>query len=185
MELISNDKHSNVELIHDLDHPEDNLIDIANIEASYSLSAKYFVRIHAKNYNPFSLKNTNTYKKIIELGHSIGLHFEPSFYESKKHIYEAIAKESDMLAYCLDTSVNSVSIHEPSRFGAVQEEVDIPSNLRYYCWNSSHYSGKKYISDSSARWREGCMCQHIGKHSHIIILTHPIWWFDRTSAENY
>jgi len=174
---------SSIELIHDIDSAEENLLEIGQMEANWGLSAKYFIRIHAKQYNPFSLKNINMYKKLIELGHEIGLHFEPNFYE-KGQIREAIEKQVSLFSFELGTPVKLISLHEPARFGTIDESF-VPEGLTLYCYTSEHYKGKKYISDSGGRWREGCMCNHLGKHDKMIILTHPWWWFEKNSAENY
>jgi hypothetical protein len=182
MQLISLASNT-CEILHDLDHPEDNILEIAELERIHQISAKYFIRIHAKNYNPFSLKNLQIYRKLVEMGHELGLHFEPGFY-SENSITEAITKEAEALQFIVGVPIKYLSIHEPARFGSVNQ-ASIPNSLLYYCWNSTYYTDKKYISDSSARWREGCMCEHIGKHEKLIILTHPIWWFKETSAENY
>lgn len=172
-----------IELIHDLDHPESNIPQIASLETSREIKATYFIRLHAKNYNALSLSNIQAYRNLSDQGHRLGLHFEPSFYE-KNEVIEAISKESQLLEFTIGRPIKSVSIHEPARFGSI-DQYSIPSNLKYYCYDSKYYQNKKYISDSGGRWREGCMCQHIGKHSEMIILTHPIWWYEKTSAENY
>jgi hypothetical protein len=119
---------------------------------------------------------------VHDFGHQIGLHFEPSFYK-KEEIRDAIVAESQALSKLLGVSVLSFSIHEPARFGSIEPDM-IPEHLRYYCWNAPYYEGKKYLSDSGVRWREGCMCEHFHREN-LIILTHPDHWYQETSAENY
>jgi hypothetical protein len=53
------------------------------------------------------------------------------------------------------------------------------------CHNSSFFQEYKYLSDSSCNWREGCFSKHVGKYSHLLVLTHPIWWYNKSPAENY
>ena len=44
----------------------------------------------------------------------------------------------------------------------------------------------KYISDSGARWREGDMFEWLQKNTpKLYVLTHPVWWYDKTTLENY
>jgi hypothetical protein len=43
----------------------------------------------------------------------------------------------------------------------------------------------KYISDSSARWREGHFYEWVGKVDLIQVLVHPIWWYQNIPQENY
>lgn len=172
-----------IEMIHDIDFEPNNVREMAEIECRNGLKTTYFVRLHAKSYNAFSLPVLETLSDLVEsYGHRIGLHFEPSFYEEKR-ISEAILRESAMLNFVLRVPITALSIHEPARFGSIKQE-DVPEGMTLYCWDSAYYKGKKYISDSGSRWREGCMCQHL-HHEEMIILTHPDSWFHRTSAENY
>lgn len=43
----------------------------------------------------------------------------------------------------------------------------------------------KYLSDSSGSWREGYFRQWVGREQLMHVLTHPIWWFEHSPAENY
>lgn len=182
LQRISLEGHS-VELIHDIDDQLDNSHRFAEIEKKYGISAKYFIRLHGKLYNPLTLKNIKAMKDLLVQGHELGLHFEPSFY-SKEEIDNAIKIELSMLGLAVAGPINLLSIHEPARFGSI-DPSSVPVDVKYYCWDSEHYKSKKYISDSGGRWREDCMCKHLGRHSEMIILTHPMWWFDQYSAENY
>jgi hypothetical protein len=173
-----------VEWIHDIDHFTDNLIEFAQLEREYGVTAKYFIRMHARYYNPLSTKTVGVLKRIVnEFGHQLGLHFEHHFYPPEQ-VQEAIKKEQELLSYCLSVPISYLSSHLPNKCGVLSEEV-VPKDMTYYGWSSHHYQGKKYISDSGGRWREGCMCNHIGKHPQMVILTHDVWWFTDTPAENY
>jgi len=171
-----------IELIHDIDHLTSNIEEFLKIEDSFDLQSTSFIRLHAKNYNPLSFENITRFSKLFK-NSKIGLHFEPSFYK-KEQISAAIQKEREILELSYTRSINALSIHEPARFGSI-DCAQIPNSMKYYCHDSNYYQDKKYISDSGGRWREGCMCQHIGKHEKMIVLTHPLWWYNETSAENY
>lgn len=172
-----------IEMIHDIDFEPNNVESMAEIEHRYGLQTTYFVRLHAKGYNPFALPHLDVLSRLVEsYRHRIGLHFEPFFYE-RPRLKEAIKRESEMLSFVLNCPIHQISIHEPARFGSITEE-DVPEGMTLYCWDAAYYRGKKYISDSGSRWREGCMCGHL-QHSDLIVLTHPDSWFHRTSAENY
>jgi hypothetical protein len=175
---------STTELLHDVDNDLDNVLEMAAIEFAHGQKAKYFIRVHAKYYNPFSLPNVRVLKKITsEMHHEVGLHFEPGFYRYPD-IARGIQKEAELLEYlCGVPAVRHLSIHEPARLGTIDDDL-VPQHLRLYCWGSKYYRDKKYISDSSAHWREGCMCQHIGRHPKLLVLTHPFWWFSRSQSEN-
>jgi len=182
LEMISQ-SHSQVEMIHDIDIAPDNLTTMASMEKEYSIQATYFIRLHSRTYNPFALPYLRLFQETAQkFGHKLGLHFEPKFYEGR-NIREAITREAEALSFGLNQPISAMSIHEPARFGSINPE-DLPSGMTYYCWNAPYYSGKKYISDSSVRWREGCMCQNL-HHENLIILTHLDHWYVETSSENY
>ena len=91
-------------------------------------------------------------------------------------------KERELLSQLLGTEVVGLSRHEPSRTNI--KTANIPDNFLYEAY-SDQFSELKYISDSSAHWREGCMCQHIGKVDRLYILTHGFWWYRNSPLENY
>jgi hypothetical protein len=180
---LSRTSPEEVELIHDVDDQSDNLLDFAAIEKEAGFSAKYFIRTHAKTYNPYSLPYVKRFRRLVELGAELGLHFEPSFYD-RDELALGMEREASMLEFVLKAPIRYVSLHEPARGGNLDEAV-VPSRFRYYSYDSAHYRGKKYVSESAGRWREGCFCQHTGKHARLIVLTHPNWWYWETSAECY
>lgn len=173
-----------VEWIHDVDHSVMNLLHFAKIENELDIKSTYFVRTHARTYNPFCYEVLKTLRTLVDTyGHQIGLHFEPWYY-LKDDMALAINREATLLSSLVGDPVQSVSIHSPSKGGTVPETL-VPSGMTYYCYDSNYYQGKKYISDSGGRWREGCMCQHLGKHERMIILTHDLWWYNEYSSESY
>src|SRR4051812_14407902 len=64
---------------HDIDLSIDNCLTFAEIEKSLGIRATYFVRLHARLYNPFEFHTYNKLRAIEKLGHEIGLHYEPGF----------------------------------------------------------------------------------------------------------
>jgi hypothetical protein len=173
-----------IEWIHDVDHFADNLLEFAALESENGVSAKYFIRLHARYYNALSVRTIETVRRLVsEYGHEIGLHFEHHLYPAED-VAAALRMERETLQFFFRVPINSVSTHLPAKCGSLEKQI-IPDDMKYYCWSSEHYQGKKYISDSGGRWREGCMCQHIGQHQKMIILTHDVWWFRNTPSDNY
>jgi hypothetical protein len=173
-----------VELIHDVDFAPTNLERFAELERTFNLTAIYFIRLHARYYNALSHQMIQTFRDIhYRFGHQLGLHFEPSFYSPDK-LAEGILKEKVILESLLEVKLHALSIHTPLKVGSIDPSL-VPSSLTYFCHDSPHYHGKKYLSDSNGRWREGCMCNHFSGKDPLVILTHPNWWFEQTPVENY
>jgi hypothetical protein len=57
--------------------------------------------------------------------------------------------------------------------------------FRYEAYTPRFMKGFKYLSDSNGKWREGCICGHLGRHDRLCVLIHGWWWFERSPVENY
>jgi hypothetical protein len=183
-EILASLKGSDFEITHDVDFPPNNVEEIARIEANLGIATKYFIRLRAKHYNALSLENTTLFTKLHkEYGHIIGLHFEASFY-TPNSVREGIALEAALLGKTVGAEIKYLSLHCPAKAGTITDAV-VPSGLQLYSYDSPYYKDKKYISDSGGRWREGCACNHIGKHPKLLVLTHPNWWYHSNPSENF
>ena len=68
---------------HDIDFCPERALHIAKIENDFNIKSTYFVMSNSKLYSLKKQKYLQSIKKIISLGHSIGLHFDPNYYFSK------------------------------------------------------------------------------------------------------
>ncbi len=173
-------------LRHDIDRSLSRALTMARMEKELGVRATYFVRVHAPTYNVFEYNTYRALQEIRSLGHEIGLHFEAVDFG---HIngeapLEVFQREKAVLETALNITVVSAAAHgEHSRSGPghnrdffqcfTKEQVGI----KYDAYDTAFTREMKYISDSSGIWREGCMCNHIGKYPRLQILVHPCWWF--------
>jgi len=171
---------------HDEDLSLAAAYNLAKIESDLGINSTYFVRLHAKNYNLLSQESYSTVHKLIEMGHEIGFHYElhthPALLPREEEIFVC---SKALLESILDIEIRGISYHEPARFMNEDDKRELPPGIQYEAYENRFMENYKYISDSSAHWREGCMCQHIGKKERLYILTHGFWWFDKSPAENY
>lgn len=174
-------------LRHDIDFNVKNALKFAKIENELKIRATYFLRVHA-NYNPFSLENYGVIKKLIGLGHEVGLHHEVDFAkihnENQKELFFRARK---VLEAITKKKILGVTPHEPVRSKTLINEKNLKEfDLNYEGYSTKFIKDVKYISDSLCRWREGCMCEFIKKRTpKLYINTHPFWWYERTPLENY
>jgi len=175
---INKSKYKNI-MIHDVDIWTNNMIDILNLEIKYDINSIWFFRFHAKNYNLLSYDVINFIKKFKNLNKiKLGIHLEPFYFNE----FNIVSEQVSILEKILNESIKYASIHEPTRFPVnIQDNLN---NLELVSYNSKFVQDKKYISDSSSNWREGCMCNHINKKD-LVILTHPNWWYNEYSGEVY
>lgn len=174
-------------LRHDVDFDIELALRLAKVEHELGIHSTYFVRIHA-NYNLFSYNNYTSLKKIINMGHEIGLHHESGFSNLfNESEIDMIRKEKVILESIANCKVKGISLHEPSRVGSKPDPKWFDKlGFEYNAYSRKFINDIKYISDSSARWREGCMCNFIkSKEPKLCILIHPFWWYNLSPLQNY
>lgn len=178
-------------LRHDLDFDARDAVEqLAGIEWGLDCTATYFVRLHGK-YNPFSLERMALAFDISRLGHEIGFHYEPGM---DKHLrlkavdYLRTVRNFMRQMYRLDKPILAISQHY-----AATNCIDLPrfapqdgdvGGLRDFS-GPDWIDGGKYLSDSGGRWREGCFCEWVDRANHILVATHPVWWYVEWPQENF
>ena len=168
-------------LVHDVDMDVSLVLPMAKIEQAVGTVSTYFFRMGAKNYNLFSRETISVIREIKNMGHDVGYHYEMP---ASKLNSDADNIQNVITFFAEQTGIelSYFNVHEPARTG-----IDMSSILpeRNRCYNSLFFKDFKYISDSSARWREGCFCGHVEKHEKLLVLTHPFWWYPNSPTENY
>ena len=170
-------------LRHDVDFSPVAAHKIGLQEASIGVRSSFFIRLHAPNYNALAVDNLRIWMALFDLGHTIGLHFEPELGPTwAGNDNERLRRELRLLRGALGYDIGEISVHCASQYfmdnmfvtalrlnnvSLLQEEV-------------------KYLSDSAGRWREGCFCEWIGAtHVDLQVNTHPVWWYSDTPGENW
>lgn len=172
---------------HDIDLSLENCLHFARIEHELGVCATYFVRVHARLYNPFEYKSYRMLQEIASLGHELGLHYEPGFALAVGEDYEQmVRREKAILEAILDHPITSASAHLPGKTGTTVNDTNKESfGIRYEAYSPHFMKDFKYLSDSKGSWREGCLCQHLGSYDRLCALTHGWWWFEKSPVENY
>ena len=173
-------------LRHDIDLDIARALEMARIEKDLRISATYFVRLHAKDYNPFECKAHSILKQILSMDHEIGLHTEALdvsliMQEDAKDVFK---REKAILESILKTKIVSAAQHgnftivsqDPkNHFFLQHKQKDV--GIKFQPFEKRFCRDMKYISDSLGTWREGCLCQHISTQNKLQVLTHPNYWF--------
>ena len=172
---------------HDIDHYLTLATNFANIENTLEIKGTYFVRVHGK----YSITSLEGYKILGELraaGHELGLHHDCDFASLVDEDPEtSFIRDKLLFESVINKKICGISSHEPGKSNFKLTDKDLSKFfLTYQAYSDIFLKDMKYISDSSSRWREGCMCIHIKNNvQKLCILTHPIWWFDKSPLENY
>ena len=170
-------------LRHDIDNSLDAAVKLGEIEAALGVSSTYFVLLTSDFYNVFSSRSSRSLKKLQDMGHEIGLHFDEVRYGVPMKVDDAIAairEEANLLASALNTAVTTVSMHRPSKT-ILEANLQIPGIVNSY--GSTFFHDFKYLSDSRRRWREpveDIICSE--QYDRLHILTHAFWYHDHEES---
>ena len=173
---INNGKH--VILRHDIDTDPRKALKLAELENENGVGSTYFVLITNDLYNAFSRENRDIFRKIIQLGHTIGLHYDEEAYPgeigNEKAVCKNIIAESKMLADAVNQPVSIFSYHRPSK-QILDAQIKINGMINSY--GELFFHDFKYLSDSRRRWREP-IDDIIDKEQYrnLHILTHAFWY---------
>lgn len=172
------DSKTQVLVRHDVDFSLEKATGFAKMEHDNSIQAWYFILFDGSYYNPLTATNMKRIMTIKGYGHRIGLHYT-NMGNISENVARLIHNKRETLETILDYPITMMAAHNVTMGKPIDPAVlealkfiglkDINKFLHDY----------KYISDSGHYWREGCMCQHVGIHDKLMVLTHPIWWNDR------
>lgn len=138
-------------LRHDIDLHLENVIDMGNIENDLEIHSTFFIPI-TQPFNPFYTKNVKILRRLKDLGHSFGIHYDmenypEDFLEQKKRL----GMEIKMLESIIETPIKAITMHQPFKtngdpFRELEEYIH-PHDPRYQ-------ENTIYISDSCRAWRD-------------------------------
>lgn len=175
-EILENNKKRAILLRHDIDISVQCALDMAQIEADLGIRSTYFFRLNSTFYSPFSQQDYPKINQIIEMGHDLGLHFDPKFYsDNKLDVATSIKNERQALEDAFGVRVLALAQHRPFTLGMIETQSH-PDLLKFLVQNKFYMDRLKYISDSGQRWREGSISNHLEHHEQLQITVHPIWW---------
>ena len=165
-------------LRHDIDYSISNSLRLAKIEHNFGLKSTFFVNIHSEFYNFFEKDSIASLKEILKLGHSIGIHFDSTFWNLKdeEQLVKNLTFEKAIIDEALGIKVNAFSFHNPTEFVLSFKKDTYAGLINTY---SDRFMNEfKYCSDSNGYWRHERMFDVVESlnHERLHLLTHPGWW---------
>lgn len=172
-------------LRHDIDNSLSQAVRLAEIEAAEGVHSTWFVLLRTDFYNPASAASQRQLRRIRELGHELGLHFDEMAYPQEgascttgsSSTEELICHEAGILSDICGCPITTVSMHRPSK-ATLEADLKIPGMVNSY--GQTFFHDFKYLSDSRRRWREPV--EEIirgGEYDRLHILTHAFWYHER------
>jgi len=182
--IFYNEKYmsKSVLLRHDIDFSPHRALALSKIEKKQGIKATYFLLLSSEFYNIFERKIKNIIASILNNGHEIGLHFDPSVHEIKEEddLVRFLSYEKQIIEELFKIKINAFSFHNPT-----PENLG-NGNLKYADMINTYSDVLKndfyYCSDSNGYWRYERMYNVIkNSHDKLHLLTHPEWWQNETS----
>jgi hypothetical protein len=165
---------------HDVDFSVHRALKLAGIEADAGVRATYFLRLRGAFYNLLEPPVIERAREIAELGHWIGLHFDPLsdvVSDSENKLAEGLAYDRGLLAEVMERPVESFSFHNPGTWGADEIDADrIAGMVNVY--GAELRDRYLYVSDSNGYWSDRRLPEVIAAATaeRLHVLTHPEWW---------
>lgn len=168
---------------HDVDFSTDCARRIAELEAELGVSAVQFFLVHTEMYNVRSRAAAADIRRIAELGHEIGLHFDATSCADEEEAMDAgVRRECAILEDVAGQEIRMVSFHRPAR--RLLGRAD-PIGGRRHAYEPCFFSEMGYCSDSRGAWGHGHPLDHpaLAEGRALQLLTHPIWWARETELD--
>lgn len=163
---------------HDVDYSLNRSLRLAEIEHEAGVAATYFVNPHCEFYNLLEKDQRRICRRLVELGHDIGLHFDAEYHdvEDEGQLDRLVAVEAALLADICGTAIKVFSFHNPTDF-LLSCERDAYGGL-INCYSASFKVRLAYCSDSNGYWRFRRLRDVLEQASdpRLQVLTHPGWW---------
>lgn len=164
-------------LRHDIDSDIFILSRMAEIESDMKIQATYFLMLRSTSYNLLARESVIAIKKLLSLGHSLGLHFmaEGLNEASESELEDKVLTEAGIMEKEFGQRIKAVSIHQPSK---VLLEKNVFFNGMINTYNKIQMGEYKYISDTNMQWLNEHPAEIFSKHLYprLQLLIHPIWW---------
>lgn len=164
-------------LRHDVDMTIESAVRIAEVEAGLGMRSAFFVLLRSELYNPLSGHGEHGIRRILELGHRLGLHFDASLYPGRDEgdLDRLCAAECAQLESWFGISVRMVSFHRPApAFLGLERDI----GGRGHTYQPRYFRDIAYCSDSRGGWHHGHPLEKVkaaGGRA-LQLLTHPVWW---------
>jgi len=168
-----------VYLRHDVDLHIDLVSAMALVEKDLNVSATYFVPL-ARHFNLLYPANQQIMRRLIDMGHEIGLHYDMEAYpldpaDARRHL----DWEVGVLSKAVGSPIHTICLHNPYKgqpdpFRQIDEYVN-PHDPR--CQEEL-----LYVSDSCRAWRDENLLTCFGPNPprRLLLNTHPELWLDGT-----
>jgi hypothetical protein len=160
-------------LRHDIDYSVAKALEMAEIEHALGVRATVFLMLASPYYNLLDGDNLRAARRIAELGHEIGLHYDTDVFEGldAAQMGLEVVRQAAFLAETLGTPITSVAQHNPS---VTATRITVPGLVDAY--DERFFKAMAYLSDSRRLFGARDVYRFFEEHARCQLLIHPLWW---------
>jgi hypothetical protein len=166
---------------HDVDISLNRAFQLAKIEQESGVKSTYLVDPHSFFYNLAEKPQVLLLRKILDMGHSLGLHFDANFWDVQREeqLADLVDREASWLESLLGARPEALSFHNPSELH-LKWRADSYGGL-VNCYSQRLMDSVPFISDSNGYWRFMRLFDVISAAEKpcFQVLTHPGWWQEK------
>ncbi len=165
-------------LRHDVDVSLRRALRMARLDHELGVFSTFMIMPDSPLYSIDEPRSRQILRDILEMGHGIGLHYNPDETERDSRdtlqlIEPAIFSALERVQQAIAAPVDTVSFHRPTpRF--LRGPFRVANCVNAHSVDLMAW----YISDSRGTWRDGdpLLTLKQPKNSLLQLLVHPIWW---------
>jgi hypothetical protein len=156
---------------HDVEFSLPSALRIAELDHEAGIRSTFFL-LFSSDYNLFEPESAALVRRILDLGHDVGLHYDLLAYERAGADPAAVARRQiELVETYWDTKVYATSCHLAMRAGRT---LELPGVVDAY--DPLYVDDVKYVSDSTQKWREGVVTSLLDRYDKIHLLMHEYYW---------
>ena len=156
---------------HDIDFNVDCAYSLALFESKLGIYSTYFFMLTSNMYNLISSENQRLVNSIIQMGHKVSIHFDPTAHDN----LEKFKHEKKLFESIFNVEVDIVSVHRP---GPLLNNNNISLCGVPHTYNDTYFKVLKYLSDSGGRDVIPKVKEFLenDRDQGLQLLIHPVWW---------
>lgn len=164
-------------LRHDVDYSPAAALHLAEMEAARGVRATYFLLLNTSYYNLLSPEHAGVARRLAELGHEVGLHYDLRFLQAfpRQRWEELVDEQAGLLGRLSGVPVESIAVHQPALVG----EDPLRGRTRFLdAYADRFFKEMVYVSDSCRAWRDAAwrMLDTGPLPERLQLVLHPINW---------
>lgn len=167
-------------LRHDVDYSPAAALRLAALESARGVRATYFLLLNTFYYNLLSPEHAEVARRLVELGHEVGLHYDLRFFRSfpRERWEELLDEQARLLGTLSGVPVESVALHQPALVG----EDPLRGRTRFLdAYEDRFFRDMAYVSESCRAWRDAswAMLTTGPLPERFQLVLHPINWAEQ------